>query len=1812
MREVLRIFSCVFFSCLGVFGNELSTPPPIPIADVEGEPSSYFMGTVNMITGNYCDSELDLVVPGPEPLVVSRNYSSSSGGSYSPFLGWELNHQFWVLGGYNDYKNHTRTFCVLMTEPSGARILYDAMFIHGHKGNLQVMMHPDRARGLTNCGSYEISGRTNLLNTKIDFTKGKKEAYAKLGSGECRHYLADRSRNYYEGEPRKYALADLHLPNGHEISYSYNATPRIRAISTYNAGRAALFNSIHFAYPSEDVYRRTPFFDISTSNGKKAHYTLGVDTIRIEQSFFYYHYLKSVTRSDNPPVNYQYWKDYYQTRHICRKEYPDGRYLAINYLGTKDQKCAHVASIQAPVGTTNDPVTVGQFSYTRVSANASDAYGNHNVYYFGDEQRLYFVKHYVKGADGQQILFNSDHFKWGKDKQASFLMVRSLADGNGKTIRSHEYTYDLCGNIIEDTFKGNLTGYGNDEIYSKQYFYSSDGLNLMTKEIQPTGKHTFYSYYSGTNLMASKKVSDGVKVLQREFYAYDANGMLSHRVIDNGSGNFVEDLSDVTERHITSISARQSAPGYGLPEVVEERYFDINTMQETLLRKTIRAYSQEGRIISEAVYDANNNYCYTCAYAYDGMGNLTYEKNPNGHEIYRQYDANGNKIYEQGPRPDCYRTFAYDFSNRLIREELHGNDGTCLAKTYSYDYLNNCIASTDFSGNTTFYQYDPFGHRTRVDYPVTHTTDGQAVVSSEVMTYDAAGNIASVTNGRGEVTTTTYNARNAPIHICYPDGTQEVLRYALSGLLEVKVNKDGSQVRYTYDALERPVSEEVYSSDGSLVKTVTHHYNGFRLLATIDGEGHATTYTYDWAGRKIREQCGNDVTSYEYDALGHQYKTVLGLGAEATVSIKEFDFMDRVIEERVQDASGEIQSLVQYAYDQEGNCIVMMEHHDDGVATTFKEYTVDNKLCKVVDALGNTTITTYNHNFWNNFGQNVLCVTVTDALGQRVITMMNARGKEVCREIYDPFGTLVSKRRSGYDAIDNRTEVVETVITPDHEGSRDVITRWSYGSEGRLDAIFEAAGSQDQKITRYVYNNYGQKAAIVKPDGVHVKYVYDGIGRLRDFFASDGSFSYCYCYDRNDNPVRVDDILHGTSTLRSYDGSRRVMSETLATGLETTYVYDSRGHRRQVVLPDGSSVRYNYCGDWLRDIERYGEDGTVRYCHRYIDYNIGGKVRKVQGIEQAGMLSYDYDLLGRVIAIESVYYRESIEDGDYDAVGNLLATKIEDPQGMVQCDYSYDALYQLKSEEGIASHTYCHDSLSNRVNKDGEDHVINDLNQLLCDGAKSYEYDPNGNLVRRALGAKEDFQYCYDALDRLIAVQDSSGLRVEYCYDAFNRRLSKSFYRKECCEGVERYLYDGQDEIGSLDADGVFVELRVLGLGRGAEIGAAIALEIKGRLLAPVHNSRGDVVMLIEADSGVMVTSYRYSAFGEEEVFTTGSWWRKDSIAHENPWRFQSKRVDTETGFVLFGRRFYDPGIGRWISPDPLGFEAGPNLYAYVNNSPLTHWDLYGLYRLADDKAKAFPSSLHRLAKESANAWIIGAYPQIASNCTKYLLQTFNQRPHSRNGVVGFGEVSNDVRISFINGVNCDLKHAVRHAKHISSSHGNVNVHYTHDASHTLIGDVADCIAGAGGRAYRSARLLSDNWKGLLQEMNSDGKIIHYAHSQGALTTRLALGLMENGEERRIQVYTFGAAQMVRNKECAGAANYVSRRDGVPLIGSIVSGFLSAGERFGGILDPDVNIQYTGKKGLPFTEHSFDKGTYRKVWENLGKTFKKDQGEVSL
>src|SRR5207248_1305742 len=86
-------------------------------------------------------------------------------------------------------------------------------------------------------------------------------------------------------------------------------------------------------------------------------------------------------------------------------------------------------------------------------------------------------------------------------------------------------------------------------------------------------------------------------------------------------------------------------------------------------------------------------------------------------------------------------------------------------------------------------------------------------------------------------------------------------------------------------------------------------------------------------------------------------------------------------------------------------------------------------------------------------------------------------------------------------------------------------------------------------------------------------------------------------------------------------------------------------------------------------------------------------------------------------------------------------------------------------------------------------------------------------------------------------------------------------------------------------------------------------------------------------DSGTIQARYDYAPFGAATKVTgSGS----DVL------EYTGAPVHEASGLFLMKRRAYDPAMARWLSEDPIGLKAGPNLYAYVVNDPLRWIDPEG------------------------------------------------------------------------------------------------------------------------------------------------------------------------------------------------------------------------------------------------------------------------------
>jgi RHS repeat-associated protein len=86
-------------------------------------------------------------------------------------------------------------------------------------------------------------------------------------------------------------------------------------------------------------------------------------------------------------------------------------------------------------------------------------------------------------------------------------------------------------------------------------------------------------------------------------------------------------------------------------------------------------------------------------------------------------------------------------------------------------------------------------------------------------------------------------------------------------------------------------------------------------------------------------------------------------------------------------------------------------------------------------------------------------------------------------------------------------------------------------------------------------------------------------------------------------------------------------------------------------------------------------------------------------------------------------------------------------------------------------------------------------------------------------------------------------------------------------------------------------------------------------------------------ENGNVAWKADYKPFGEAEVAGDA----------ENRFRFPGQYLDGETGLHYNWHRYYDSGIGRYLTGDPMGLEGGINLYSYAADNPIVFLDIFGL-----------------------------------------------------------------------------------------------------------------------------------------------------------------------------------------------------------------------------------------------------------------------------
>lgn len=1750
MWRYLLLFFCSLF--LSVEGMEHATSgwdTPVEPASPPSYACEGFIEGVNVISGTYTEHAIDLVTQGIDPLFVERYYcrDNKRWGIYADLDQPNL------LGWYVNYDttlwHEIYTYSdyadgnIALTQRSGS-------LLHFFRPSGTSTFKLKSLEGHMNLSQGLLSGQNHLGNCSIE-KAGFQTFFNRSGDGTLRCYQG--KKRFCTGSTIHAASLVWELkPSGNRL---YHQDGEFKTVSSDGM---TVLNWVKINSSDGGFH-----WNITTSDNRTFTCYPGRDLSRISGQTS--HLLKQIVMPDGNSIHYRYDdQNFNATDTLVRKDLPEGRFLQIEYR--KINTSNKVSSLLAPLGNSQTPQTKYRFTYGATFTDVYDAVGNHTRYEFDQNKRI-----------TQTIRYNGDTpFRYEKniwDPRGS-LLAQLVYDAPGNLHFARRFCYDSRGNVTQETIFGPLTGTyfcpirldaysipfeAEAEFYTKTYQYSDDGFNLLTRESDYKGT-TDYSYYPNTNLLKSKLISDENGIRIRQFRKYDTCCALTEYVEDDGNTPDGDNLAGCTLRKIVRFTNRLCFPGVGQPEKKEELYYDFEAQKEVALKQSLYSYNSHNLCVQEDVLDGSGSLLYSLKKEFDARGNCIYETDPLGNVVERLFDANSNLVQERGPRSDVVVENGYDYSNRLIWTKKSDGLRNSRMVRYTYDLCGNKVSEMDDAGNETHYAYDSLGREIAIRYP--ETLDAAecfhaATVSKE---YDLFDNLCLWRDERGQTTQSWFTIRGKPFRTLSTGG-EERFEYDLRGNLTKKIASDGGFIRYAYDFLDRLVLTEWCSPQGEVLAHTSAVYNAFFLLSSTDAEGVATTLEYDSAGREKKITKGYACTEKEYSPLGFLQTLKQWYGHEPNdylVTRFTHDFLGRKLSESTEDSTGRIYLKKAFKYDPEGNCIESVDYlAENSTATTFFVYDGFGREVERQDPTGNVFLTHYLEAVEDGLGGRGACQIEIDPLGNQKTTFFNARGHILKEIVSDSSQNTLCHKQYRYDGCGN-----QTLMKQEQSPGIWQEVRFCYEVGGKPSSILDPDGSGK---TLFHYDQKGNLIRKETPLTVH-HFVYDSLGKVISHLveSAEERTEIRYAYDKCGRPTQI--THNGRSTERCYDTLGNIVYEKQESGLEVVYTYDRMGRRVCMGLPFNASIAYHYQGPFLRAIQKWEEAKGVTCSAVYLTRDLSGKITE-SSLGIFGRMHTNYALNGKKKAVITHLWQQK---GEYDPCGNLSLLTTQDPQGAFATSFSFDALSQLASEN---DKNYTYDGMGNRAQ-----HGVGPCNQLVQAEEKSFCYDSQGRLV-----ASDSSTCSYDSLDRMVRCDQTT-----YAYDGLNRRMAKN---------GERFLYDGNREIGKINQKGELVEFRLLGEGEGADLGAVLFIELKNKRYIAVSDIQGSIACLID-QSGKAAASYRYTAFGEIES-SQGSL--------QNPWRFCSKRLDEESGWHFFGRRYYMANLGRFTTPDPLGYSEGLNLYLFAHNNPHAG-DLYGY----QDKRGPLDSKNPLDFVVKCIVYSVRFVERIgrcliplpgSRDCMDDTGRWGTSSPSIRESykcqcsIVYVGEKkAAGITMAWINGVGNPVEGAIEAAKKYSEDHGNVQIAVLYNSSAGLLMDLAECFLLQLGLGLSHPEKLIINF--VRQTLhNSPDEIIHlHGHSQGGLHIYNAGKQLKPEERQQIEVVTYGSAKIIPEKMFSITTNYYSKLDPVLLFSPIELCMI--------LLNRSVNVVFLSPKTFnPLKEHMIAEKTYSDICRKRGHEF---------
>ena len=1157
------------------------------------------------------------------------------------------------------------------------------------------------------------------------------------------------------------------------------------------------------------------------------------------------------------------------------------------------------------------------------------------------------------------------------DGKHNLIEVKERVTGNGAAI-SRLYQYDRKGRLVQETdARGAVTTYIYGETCGKPAVVS-----------YADGEEVRYEYDALGRQMALEDDCGRVE------YAYNAKNYRT--MVRDGEGNESHYMYDGMGRLLAMYMPK--AWKTRKDEYVY-KYDFLDRLIDTIRpdgshQRQIR--DGEGNILKNVhpnAYDALTDDGEGIRYEYDSDGNNIRIHYPDGGCERIFYDAEGKRT--KHVMPEYYdpilddgigTSYEYDFAGRLAKIILP--DGTVEAE-YGYDLSGNILTKTDALGHTSYYAYDLRGNLTRSLVPSKKEQD-EDLYQKVTFSYDGNGNKVKEHRFSG------YWDKDG--NLLRKDGTGLCLTYRYDCRNRLVQVEDGlgAVIKYRYDVRGNRIYEE--KAINPEVRQIIHfvHDKAGRLIERRE--------ELDSGLEPVSGEYKTAVTTHGYDGNGNRIFTQTPEGYRIT---REYDTLDRLISERVEDRLNGIDRTVRVNYDKAGNITKLIRQGKDGMPWEISySYDLKDRITHANDYFGPVFQYEYDKN---------------DRLLKEALA-----GAELERSYaytYDYHGNLVTETDSEGTLQEKHSYRADGKLAQSRFADGNEL-EYSYGINGLQQEIRTARSQRaDRAAQVYTYDARGRITGIQDGNQNQTGHQMDPWGRVHQIETAEGGKEN-FTYDYAGHITSTTDANGGVITYR-YNSQGKVCEIIDQEGNSETFRYDREGRRIFHEDRIGNQVRTTYNVDGRPVLERacdhmgenevsrsweYDGIGNVKkavaggFCYTY-EYRPDGKLIKKSSsgrtlisctyhadkslkslTDVSGKtVHYGYDSLGRLERIcddngdEIVRYGHTaggklkeIRHGngmhtiyEYDTDDNIIRLTLKNEEGIVFSDFRYEYDWNgnrvlksgssiLPGEENIKEQVirYQYDSMDRLIEEkyDGKpvkyiyDRCGNRLVKVDSDGKEEYNYNRKNQLISHKKGT-ESVEYRYDLQGNILEEVDGRG-KTEYYYNAFNQQTFV-------------LMKDGGAQENWYDAEFLRAEV--------AENGCRSRfLYYNGELLA--ESELNDTVR------NRYILGYGVAASWQKEGYHSYHLDEQNSTAYitdsgrriENSYQYDAfgvireknenvynrilytgQQYDQVTGQHYLRARYYNPVLGRFLQEDVYRGD-GLNLYVYCENNSVIYYDPSG------------------------------------------------------------------------------------------------------------------------------------------------------------------------------------------------------------------------------------------------------------------------------